>query len=77
MSMFIAQRSGRDPGDFEIRVIVMIIVTAAVEAMREWLHRDGKGSFVELVSQALDVVDAGARLDEIAAPPATRSGSNA
>ena len=54
-----------------------IIVAAALEAMREWLHRDGKGSFVELVSQALDVVDAGARLDEIAAPPATRSGSNA
>ncbi len=77
MSMFIAQRSERDPGDFEIRVIVMIVVTAALEAMREWLHRDGKGSFVELVNQALDVVDAGARLDEIAAPPATRSGSNA
>ncbi|HEY8855329.1 MAG TPA: hypothetical protein VIN12_08705 [Candidatus Dormibacteraeota bacterium] len=45
--------------------------------MREWLHRDGKGSFVELVNQALDVVDAGARLDEIASPPATQSGSNA
>ena len=68
MSTVISQRSGRDPGDFEIRVIVMIVVTAALEAMREWLHRDGKGSFVELVNQALDVVDAGARLDEIASP---------
>lgn len=55
----------------------MIVVTAALEAMREWLHRDGNGSFVELVNQALDAVDAGARLDEIASPPATRSGSNA
>ena len=69
MSTVIAQRSGRDAGDFEIRVIVMITVTAALEAMREWLHRDGKGSFIELVNQALDVVDAGARLDEIASPP--------
>ena len=68
MSGLIAERSGRPAGDFEIRVIVMIVVTAALEAMREWLHRDGKGSFVELVNQALDVVDAGARLDEIASP---------
>ena len=68
ISTMIAQRSGRDPGDFEIRVIVTIVVTAALEAMREWLHRDGRGSFVDLVNQALDVVDAGARLDEIASP---------
>lgn len=67
-SRVIAQRSGRDPGDFEVRVIVMILMTAALEAMREWLLRDGKGSFIHLVSQALDVVDAGARLDEIASP---------
>lgn len=69
MSALVAQRSGRDSSDFEIRVIVMIVVTAALEAMREWLQRDGKGSFIELVNQALDVVDAGARLDEIASPP--------
>jgi AcrR family transcriptional regulator len=68
MSTFIAQHSGRDPGDFEIRVIVMIVVTAALEAVREWLHRDGRGSFIDLINQALDVVDAGARLDEIASP---------
>ncbi len=30
---------------------------------------DGKGRFIELVNQALDVVDAGARLDEIASQP--------
>jgi AcrR family transcriptional regulator len=68
MCTVIAQRTGRDPNDFEIRVIVMIVVTAALEAIREWLLRDGKGSFIELVNQALDVVDAGARLDEIASP---------
>jgi len=68
MSTVIAERSGRDPEDFEIRVVVMILVTAALEAMREWLKRDGEGSFMELVNQALDLVDAGARLDEIASP---------
>ena len=46
----------------------MIVITAAMEAIREWLLRDGKGSFIELINQALDVVDAGARLDEIASP---------
>ena len=68
MSTVIAQRTGRGPNDFEVRVIVMIVVTAALEAIREWLLRDGKGSFIDLVNQALDVVDAGARLDEIASP---------
>jgi len=75
MSTVIAERSGRDPEDFEIRVVVMILVTAALEAMREWLKRDGEGSFMELVNQALDLVDAGARLDEITArhPSAPRT----
>jgi AcrR family transcriptional regulator len=68
MSALISRRSGRAAGDFETRVIVMIVVTAALEAMREWLNRGGKGSFIDLVNEALDVVDAGARLDEIASP---------
>lgn len=69
MSALITQRSGRAPEDFQTRVIVMVVVTAALEAMREWLLRNGNGSFIELVNQALDVVDAGARLDAIASPP--------
>ena len=68
MSGLIGQRSGRDPDDFETRVTVAVMVTAAMEAMGEWLRRDGKGSFVALVNQALDTVEAGARLDEIAPP---------
>src|SRR4029077_18116162 len=69
LSMLVAQRAGRDPYDFEIRVVVMVVVTAAMEAMYEWVRNDGRGSFVELVNQALDVVDAGARLDAIASRP--------
>jgi AcrR family transcriptional regulator len=68
MSALIAQRSGRDAEDFETRVTVTVLVSAALEAMREWLRRDGQGSFVALVNQALDLVDAGARLDEISSP---------
>jgi len=68
MSTLVAERSGRAADDFETRVAVMVMVAAAMEAMREWLRRDGKGSFVALVNQALDLVDAGARLDSIASP---------
>jgi AcrR family transcriptional regulator len=68
MSGLIAQRSGRAAGDFETRVAVMVMVSAAMEAMREWLRRDGQGSFVTLVNRALDLVEAGARLDDLAAP---------
>lgn len=68
MSGLIAQRSGRDADDFETRVAVAVMVTAAMEAMGEWLRRDGQGSFVALVNQALEMVEAGARLDEIASP---------
>jgi AcrR family transcriptional regulator len=68
MSTLVAERSGRAADDFETRVAVMVMAAAALEAMHEWLRRDGKGSFVGLVTQALDLVDAGARLDKIASP---------
>jgi AcrR family transcriptional regulator len=68
MSGLIAQRSGRDPDDFEIRVTVMVVIMAAMEAMREWVRHDGKGSFVATVRRALDLVDAQARLDSLASP---------
>jgi AcrR family transcriptional regulator len=68
MSGLIAQRSGRDADDFEIRVTVMVIIMAAMEAMREWVRHDGKGSFVATVGRALDLVDAQARLDSLASP---------
>ena len=68
MGGLIAQRSGRDADDFEIRVALMVLIMAAMEAMREWVKQDGKGSFVGLINQALDLVDAGARLDELTSP---------
>jgi AcrR family transcriptional regulator len=71
MTGLIAQRSGRDADDFEIRVTVMVIIMAAMEAMREWVRHDGKGSFVTTVNRALDLVDAQARLDSLSLPRPT------
>src|SRR6202165_5730466 len=69
MTAQIAQRSGREVDDFETRVAVMVMVAAAMEAMREWMRRDGKGSFFALINQALELVAVGSRLDEISRPP--------
>lgn len=68
MSGLIAHRSGRNADDFEIRVTVMVIIMAAMEAMREWVRHDGQGSFVGTVRRALDLVDAQARLDSLSSP---------
>lgn len=68
LAEIVAQRSGRDAEDFELRVTVMIVVMAAMEAMREWVRHDGKGSFLGYVARAMDIVDAGARLDAISRP---------
>ncbi len=73
MSGLIAQRSGRDPDDFEIRITVMVVIMAAMEAMREWVRHDGKGSFVATVRHALDLVDAQARLDSLSSPRPTET----
>jgi AcrR family transcriptional regulator len=70
ISGLIAQRSGRDADDFEIRLTVMIIIMAAMESMREWVRHDGKGSFVATISRALDLIDAQTRLDQLASPRA-------
>lgn len=63
-----AARSGRDPNDFELRVVVISLVAAAFEASREWVQRGGHGHLVEFVKQAFDAVEASARLDALARP---------
>lgn len=68
LAEIVAQRSGRDAEEFELRVTVTIVVMAAMEAMREWVRHDGKGSFLGYVARAMDIVDAGARLDAISRP---------
>jgi AcrR family transcriptional regulator len=63
VSSVIAQRTGRSPADFEIRVTAMIMVMALYEAAREWARGEGRGDFLQLLERALDVVESGTRLD--------------
>lgn len=63
----IAERTGRDPDDFELRVIVGVLAGAVFEAAFEWLRRGAGDDLEQLFNQALDVVEAGARLDALEA----------
>ncbi|HEV2034756.1 MAG TPA: TetR family transcriptional regulator [Candidatus Dormibacteraeota bacterium] len=73
VSGVIAARTGRNPDDFELRVLSMVLVTAAFEATQEWLKRGGKGSMFELVNQALEAVRMSQRLDALASPSPSAS----
>jgi AcrR family transcriptional regulator len=61
----IAQRTGRDPHDFELRVTTLVLIMAVYSASIEWLRQGGRGELLDLVERAFDIVDAGARLDAI------------
>jgi AcrR family transcriptional regulator len=60
-----AARTGRDGADYELRVLAMVLVTAAFEASLEWVRRGGRGSMFDLVNEAFDIVGIGERLDEL------------
>jgi AcrR family transcriptional regulator len=55
----IAERIGRDPDDFEVRVAVMTVIGAVMEASIEWVRGDGREDLLELVNRALDVTETG------------------
>ena len=61
----IAARTGRDPADFEIRVLMMAFVGGMMEAMREWVRQGGTAPFPDFLNRAFDVIDAGGRLDSL------------
>jgi AcrR family transcriptional regulator len=64
----LAERSGRDPYDFELRVVVMVLVGAMWAAAQHWVRTDGREPLLDLVLRAMEVVEAGARLDAIERP---------
>ncbi len=61
----IAKRTGREATDFEVRVLAMMLVTAAFEAMLEWVRAGGKGNMFEVVKEALALSGVLDRLDAL------------
>jgi len=61
----LAERTGRDPHDFELRVMTMMTIAAIYTAGVEWLREGGQGDLLEVYNRALDIAEAGVRLDTI------------
>jgi hypothetical protein len=57
--VMIADRLGRDPEDFELRVVAGVLVGGLMAAVQEWVRNDGREAFPELIDRALDVIEAG------------------
>ena len=53
----IASRTGREAGDFEVRVVSLALVGAAFEAALEWVRQGGRGSMLDLFKRALAAID--------------------
>jgi AcrR family transcriptional regulator len=51
-----AARMGRDPDDFEIRVVALALVGAAFEAALEWVRQGGRGTMLDLFKRAMDAI---------------------
>jgi len=75
LAAIMASRTGRDSADFELRVLAMVFVASAFEAMLEWLRRGGRGDLMKLVEEALDMAQVGPRLDALGQAPPARPAS--
>ena len=66
VTQLLADRTGRKPDDFELRVTARVAIAAIYEATMEWLRQKGRKSLVELTNRALDVAESGGRLGTLA-----------
>ncbi|MEV5337960.1 TetR family transcriptional regulator [Streptomyces sp. NPDC052676] len=55
----IAERTGRDPGDLEVRVFAMSLIGGLMEASLYWAENGHRDDFATLVDRALDVLEHG------------------
>ncbi|HEV2013302.1 MAG TPA: TetR family transcriptional regulator [Candidatus Dormibacteraeota bacterium] len=67
IAQLLAERTGRRPDDFELRVTARVVTGAMLEASLEWMRTNGRHGLVELVNRALDVLESGARLSLLSA----------
>ena len=70
INQILAERTGRRPDDFELRVTARLVTAAIMEATLEWMRSNGRRDLVELSNRALDVVDSGAQLSRLASAKA-------
>jgi AcrR family transcriptional regulator len=68
INQILAERTGRRPDDFELRVTARVMMAAMMEATFEWMRSNGRRPLVELANDALNVLDAGAQLSRRARP---------
>jgi AcrR family transcriptional regulator len=61
----IASRTGREPGDFEVRVVALALVAAAFESALEWVRTGGKDNMLELFKRAVETIDFYRTLDRL------------
>jgi len=66
LAQMLAERTGRRPDDFELRVTARVVTGALYEATIEWMRSNGRRGLVELFNRALDVVESGVRLSAVA-----------
>ncbi|MCL2544274.1 MAG: TetR family transcriptional regulator [Nocardioidaceae bacterium] len=55
----VAERTGRDPDDLEVRAYCMGVIGAIMEASRYWAEHDQQGDLAEYVQRALDALKHG------------------
>jgi AcrR family transcriptional regulator len=67
IAQLLAERTGRRPDDFELRVTARVVTGAMLEASLEWMRTNGRHGLVELLNRALDVLESGARLSLLSA----------
>jgi AcrR family transcriptional regulator len=60
----LAERTGRSPNDFEVRVITRMFISALYEAGLEWIRNEGRGNLVDYYRRAIDIIERGALLDQ-------------
>ncbi|MBW8701213.1 HTH-type transcriptional repressor Bm3R1 [Streptomyces sp. MBT84] len=59
MCRVVAERTGRAPGDLEVRVYCMGLVGALMEASRYWAEHGQQGDIAEYAERTLDVLEHG------------------
>ncbi|MFH8338685.1 TetR/AcrR family transcriptional regulator [Streptomyces sp. AM6-12] len=55
----IAERTGRDPGDLEVRVYAMSLIGGLLETTMYWAEHGHRDDLPDLIGRTLDVLDGG------------------